>query len=254
MAVLRRVLAWLVCGYLGLAAAVWMLQTRLLYLPTPARPLDPASQIELPVADTRLRLTVRPWPGSQALIYLGGNGEDVAWNLPELAQTFPQHALFLLHYRGYAGSSGSPDETALHADALALYDHVQRSHPQITVIGRSLGSGIAVRLASQRELTRLVLVTPYDSIVAIAARHFWYLPVSWLLHQRYESWRHAPLVQSPTLLILAEHDSIIPRANSENLLRHFRPGVARMAVISGADHNSISADPAYWQWLAGKAE
>ena len=91
--------------------------------------------------------------------------------LPGLADAFPDHALYLLHYPGYGGAPGKPSEAAIAADALALFDRVAPQHPRVVVIGRSLGSGVAVQVASARPVARLVLVTPYDSLEEIAAKH-----------------------------------------------------------------------------------
>lgn len=84
-----------------------------------------------------------------------------------------------------------PSEVALVADALALFDRVYAEHPHVVVGGRSLGSGVAVHVASLRPVARLVLVTPYDSLYGIAARQFPYVPVRWLLWDTFESWRYA---------------------------------------------------------------
>jgi uncharacterized protein len=98
-----------------------------------------------------------------------------------LAAAFPDRSLYAMNYRGYGGSSGKPSETGLIADALVLFDRVHADHPHIVVIGRSLGSGIAVHIASVRPIERLVLVTPYDSLLKIAASQFRYFPLSWLM-------------------------------------------------------------------------
>src|SRR5581483_3606208 len=108
--------------------------------------------------------------------------------------------------RGYGGSSGKASEAALFEDGLTLFDEVQKAHPQVEVVGRSLGSGVAVYVASLRPAARLVLVTPYDSIAEIGARQFPFVPVKWLLLDRFESWKYAPQVTAPTLIIAAEHD------------------------------------------------
>src|SRR5260370_41081884 len=100
-------------------------------------------------------VSTRPKDGSHALIYFGGNAEDVSLNMPSLSAGFPDSAIYLLHYRGYGGSSGRPSEGALFADALTLFDQVHSKHPDVDVVGRSLGSGIAVYVASLRPVTRL---------------------------------------------------------------------------------------------------
>jgi pimeloyl-ACP methyl ester carboxylesterase len=150
-----------------------------------------------------------------------------------------------MHYRGYGGSTGRPTEAALFADSLALFDHVSADHPRITVVGRSLGSGVAAYLASRRPVSRLVLVTPFDSVLEIAARSFWFVPVRWLLRDRFESTNYAPAITAPTTIIVAEHDVEVPRRHAEALFRLFRPGVATLHVIAGTGHNTISSSPDY---------
>jgi pimeloyl-ACP methyl ester carboxylesterase len=196
-------------------------------------------------------VTVRPSATGDALVYFGGNAEDVSYALPVLARAYPQHALYLLHYRGYGGSTGEPSERALFADALALFDDVHREHPNIVVVGRSLGSGVATYLASKRPVARLVLVTPYDSLEDVAVRHYPYLPVRWLLRDRFESSKYAPRITAPTLVIAAEHDEIIPRASTDALLARFRHGLAVFKVVTGTTHNTISESPEYVSLLRG---
>jgi pimeloyl-ACP methyl ester carboxylesterase len=133
----------------------------------------------------------------------------------------------------------------LHADALALFDQVRTDHPDIALVGRSLGSGVAARLASERPASRLILVTPYDSIQELAARQFPYFPVRWLLTDKFESWRYAPVIRVPTLLLQAERDEVIPGASTERLHAAFARGVASRIVIRGAGHNTISDSPLY---------
>ena len=237
--------------YLGLCAALFFLQRSLIYFPQPRSAANGAPTINLPVDGATVVITTRPREGSNAVIYLGGNAEDVSFSLPGLAEAFGEHALFLMHYRGYGGSTGKPTEAALLADALALFDQVSRQHKNVVVVGRSLGSGVAVYLASMRPVNRLVLVTPYNSIQALAAQQFALFPVRWLLQDKFESWRYAPLVAAPTLLVAAERDEVIPRASTESLLTSFQPGVATMRVVSGTGHNTISESPAYVALLRG---
>jgi pimeloyl-ACP methyl ester carboxylesterase len=126
------------------------------------------------------------------------------------------------------------------ADALALFEHVRAKHPQVTLVGRSLGSGIATRLASMKAVERLVLVTPYDSMAGAASHHFPWLPVRLLLRDRYDSASYAPQVNAPTTILAAARDEVIPLSSSEALYRRFRPGVATYHVVPGVGHNDIS--------------
>jgi pimeloyl-ACP methyl ester carboxylesterase len=237
--------------YVGICAALFVFQRALIYFPQPSAMGGSATTFTMPVPGADLSVSVRPHAGPKALIYFGGNAEDVSVNLPSFSNAFPEHALYLLHYRGYGGSTGKPSEDSLHADAQALFDKVHRDHVEIAVVGRSLGSGVAVRLASQRPAARLVLVTPYDSIQEIAAQRFPYFPVRWLLTDKFESWRDAPTIHIPTLLVEAEFDEVIPRASTERLLAAFKPGTATLVVIPEASHNTISNTPRYLEALRG---
>ncbi len=237
--------------YLALCAWLFIAQRSMIYYPQPRHCGGSADLITLQVEGAHLQVSARLHGGHQALIYFGGNAEDVSCTLPDLAVAFPDHALYLPHYRGYGGSSGTPSEAALHADALALFDKVHREHARVVVIGRSLGSGVAVQLASRRPVARLVLVTPYDSLEELAGHHYSWFPVRWLLRDKFESWRHAVQVQAPTLLLAAEHDEVIPHARTEALHARFRDGVASMRVLAGTGHNTIGASPEYLRLLTG---
>jgi len=154
-----------------------------------------------------------------------------------------------MHYRGYGGSTGTPSEAALKQDAVALFDKVHAEHPNIALVGRSLGTGVAIHLASQRPASRLILVTPYNSIVEIAAAQFPWIPVKWFLLDKYESWRYAPQIRIPTLLLAAEYDEVIPAASTDALSTHFTKGVASLVIVPGVMHNTISASPKYLEFI-----
>jgi uncharacterized protein len=233
----------LVLLYLAGCAALYGWQRSLLYHPQPAR-LAVAS-MTLPVEGASVQVSLQPLPGAPAILYFGGNAEDVSGTLPQLARLFPDHAIYLMHYRGYGQSTGEPTESALHADARALHEHVRRGHADIKLIGRSLGSGVAARLASEQPVARLALVTPYDSIEAVAVEQFPWLPVRWLIQDRFDSAAVAPRITAPTTLIAAERDTLIRPERTAQLATHFRPGLARQVVVPGADHNDIGASPLY---------
>jgi pimeloyl-ACP methyl ester carboxylesterase len=232
-------------AYAGMCALLYAKQRTLLYYPQAAAPGSPARTLPLRSHGPRVLVSVRELAGRDAIVYFGGNAELVSANLPGFEAAFPRHALYLLHYRGYDGSEGRPTEANLYQDALDLFDYARRHHRNVIVVGRSLGSGLAVRVASARPAARLVLVTPYDSIVGIAAEQYPFFPVSLLLEDKYESFRYAPMVRAPTHIIMADADQVIPRKSTEQLFRRFRPGVAKMTIIPGANHNDVTADPRY---------
>ncbi len=244
----------LIVGYAGVCLAMYLLQRSLLYFPQPRTVTAAESTMRLPVDGAEIVVTVRLHEGPKAIVYFGGNGEDVSRSLASFAEAFPDHAIYLMHYRGYGGSTGAPTETANVADARALFEVVRESHPDIALVGRSLGSGVAVQVASRAVASRLVLITPYDSMVEIAAQTYPGLPVRWLMIDTYESGTFAPGITTPTTIIEAENDEVIPRASTEKLLRRFSPGIATRTRIDGVGHNDIVASEAYVEALRAALE
>ena len=116
----------LALGYGGLCLLMFVAQRSFIYFPQPAA--DPTGRLELLVEGKRILVAHRPHPGPRALIYFGGNAEDVSLTRGDLAALLPDTALYLLHYRGYGGSEGQPSEAALRADAQALYALVAGRH------------------------------------------------------------------------------------------------------------------------------
>lgn len=230
--------------FAGLFGALFVFQRSLIYFPQP-RSNQQTTLMTLQVGTGTVLVSTRPGTGSSALIYFGGNAEDVSRNMPDFSAAFPNHAIYLLHYPGYGGSSGSPSEQTILAAALALFDRVHAEHNNIVVVGRSLGSGVAVHVASLRPVERLVLVTPYDSLADVAAHNYPYLPVRWLLRDKFESWRYAPQVTAPIRMIVAEQDEIIPRASSDRLRTRFKNGIVSYVVVAGVGHNTISDSADY---------
>jgi uncharacterized protein len=97
----------LIASYVGLCIVLYAFQRSLIYFPPPAESSELRSSTKLEVDGAVLRISIRPMNGDQALIYFGGNAENVAFSLPELSNAFPDHSLYLMHNRGYSGSSGS---------------------------------------------------------------------------------------------------------------------------------------------------
>ena len=226
-------------GYVVVCGLLYTYQRALLYHPVPAEADAAATSRVFNVGGQRLRVSVSDAPGAAAVLYFGGNAEDVSHALPALGQAFPARALYLMHYRGYGGSTGTPSEAGLQADGLALFDWVQRRHPQVLVVGRSLGTGIAIRIAALRPVQKLVLLTPYDSIENVAAELFPFAPMALLLQDKYQSAVLAPSVRAPTLVLVAERDEVIPRARTDALVHGFGHGVAEVRVLLGATHNVV---------------
>jgi pimeloyl-ACP methyl ester carboxylesterase len=232
--------------YLGFGLYLYLAQRSFMYFPTAERPGAGARVEYVQNQGEKIKLWVLGPESDRAVIYFGGNAEDVYANAGDFRDTLPQWTVYLVNYRGYGGSSGSPTEAGLFADALSIFDALCERHTKIAVIGRSLGSGVATYLASRREVDRLVLATPHDSALAVAQAMYPVYPVSLLLKDRYDSVAYAPGVKAPTMLVIAEHDRIIPRRHSARLAEAFAPGVAEQVVIREAGHNGLSGHQQYW--------
>ena len=244
---LLRALRLIVIAWLIACTGMTVFQRKLLYWPQ-ARQID-TPVMRLPTTAGDVLVSVRERPGKDALIYFGGNAEDVSPSLEEFARAFPEHSLYLPHYRGFGGSAGSPSEADLKNDALALFDVVHARHTEVSLVGRSLGSGIASYLASQRPVQRLALVTPFDSVEAVARDLYPWLPIRWLLQDKFDSQSLAARIQAPTLILVAGQDQLVSEAHSRRLATAFTATGLQYTRIATADHNDIAGHPEYYAAL-----
>jgi pimeloyl-ACP methyl ester carboxylesterase len=241
---------------LALPIAMYVGQDRLIFHPQPTTDPGlaqtangfPGAQSVFMQARDGTRLHAWHLAGSPLVLYFGGNAEDVAWNLKRVAQQVPGAGWLLVDYRGYGASDGTPSEKALSADAIEWFDYAKQKldAQRIVAFGRSLGSGVAVRLAAARAVDAVILVTPFDSLTNVARHHYPYLPVSWMLKHPFDSSSRAPSIAAPLLCLVAERDEIIPVAHSRRLFDAWQ-GPKRWVELGGAGHNSTDDVPAFWQ-------
>lgn len=235
-------------AYLLMGILLFVFQRDFLYFPT-AKSSHRLTIESFLNQGQRIEVVVLNAGNDSAILYFGGNAEAVNDNAPSLAKALPKHTLYLVNYRGYGGSSGSPTEQALYSDAQFIYDAVENRHATVSVIGRSLGSGVATLLASTRAVSKLVLITPYDSIQRIAQDRFPLYPITLLLKDRYNSVDRIQAIESKTLVILAEHDEVIPVKSSARLIDAFPEQQVSVKIIAGAGHNSLSNGDEYYALL-----
>lgn len=246
---IAAILAVAVFVYATVCGLLYTSQDAFLYFPV-GRGADVPSQV-LRRGDATVIVSTNGVSSARAVLYFGGNAEDVSRSIVLLNQAFPRTAIFAMHYRGYGGSSGTPSERVLVGDATALYDRISPTHGAVTLVGRSLGSGIAAQLAAKRRVDRLVLVTPYNSILELASERFRLFPVRWILRDKYETWRHAGKIHAPVTFIIAGNDQVIPTAGAFRLVQAFPAATRRVVVIPGAGHDNISDSAVYLAALRG---
>src|SRR5262245_23236673 len=238
-----------------------LFQERLIFMPQPLIGPGPAQrpgleEVEIASVDgPRLRgwLVKAPVERAPLLIYFGGNAEEVSWLVAEAPRLRPW-SLLLVNYRGYGRSEGRPGQRELFADALRLHDWA-REQPAVApgpvaAMGRSLGGGVAVYLAAQRPLAGVVLVTPFDSLTAVAQHHYPWLPVRWLLRHPFDSLTLAPAIRTPMLCLVAGRDRIVPPVHAARLYAAWG-GPRRRVDFPDADHNDVASEPGFWPAIAG---
>lgn len=165
------------------------------------------------------------------------NGEDVGSYLHEL---YPHAEVVAFHYRGYRPSTGVPSAEALIADAPLVYDAaVRQVKPERTIaVGFSIGSGIAATLSVRRKPDGLILVTPFDSLRAVAQSLYPWLPIGPFFRHEIDTAEALRDARIPVAIVAAGRDEIIPSRRTEAL----RPHVADLVfdrTIAGAGHNDI---------------
>lgn len=251
---LLGIVALLALGYVAICAWIYIKQRDLMYFPQATKGNHRPADFGIARDDVMLNGWLVNTGQKNAVIYFGGNAERIEDNRGQFARWFPGSTVYLLPYRGYGPNQGMPSESALFGDALALYDQVHARQPAapITVIGRSLGSGIASYVASKRPVAKLALVTPFDSMAAVAQAHYRWLPVRCLLQDRYESTHYLMNYAGPILVVRAGQDQVIPAANTAHLIASLAKP-PQIVDLPGTDHNTISNDPAYGKALAAFA-
>ncbi len=218
--------------------------------PPPLAPGGERLQVATPDGHTLHGVHIPPSRGTSGprtvLLGFGGNGwngEDVSAYLHEV---YPEAHVVAFHYRGYRPSTGKPSAKALLADAPLVFDAaVNRVKPELTVVvGSSIGSAVAASLAKRRDPDSLILVTPFDSLKAVAEGHYSWLPVGMLFRHEMNAAESLEASEVPVALIAGERDDLIPPARTAALRRH----VANLVfdrTIASAGHNDIYQRPEF---------
>ena len=216
------------CLYIGLATMVYLAQRSLMYFPdtthvTPVQAgLPQAEEVALTAADG-VGITVwhvAPKDGKPVILYFHGNGGALHYRVERFKRLIGDGVgLVALEYRGFGGNGGSPSEHGLIADAEAAYAFAAARYPakQIVVWGESLGSGVAVAIAAEKPVGRVILEAPFTSTAAVASIRYWYMPVRLLMKDQYRSDERIGKVTAPLLILHGFQDKIVPYAMGERM-------------------------------------
>jgi len=189
------------------------------------------------------------------LFYLPGRGEDVLETLRHVHWLSPGMGFATFDYRGLGHSDGRPSEAATVADASQFLLHLRREFPgtRVHVVGRSLGTGVAIQLADLQDFDSLQLITPYDSLLELVRKRFPLVPLRQLMRHHFDSVSHCKKVVQSTKVLLAETDEVVPHECSERLIAAW-PGPVGLETIAGTDHFTIVERKETWQSLCEFAQ
>lgn len=255
---------FIVCLYVAVAAAMYVTQRSLMYFPetihtTPAQAgLPEVEEVSLTAADGVRSLVWHrpPRDGKPVILYFHGNGGALRYRVERFRTLLADGVgLVALEYRGYGGLSGTPTERGLIADAEAAYAFAaaRYSVPQIMLWGESLGSGVAVALAAEKPVSRVILEAPFTSAEAVAARRYWFLPVRFLMKDQFRSDERIKKVTAPLLILHGLHDHVVPYSMGDRLfdLANKPKHIARFLDGGHEDLDANGALNAVARFLAG---
>lgn len=241
-------------AWIGSVAAITARQSTLLFSPVrtrevdcPVSPCHTTEPVTLTSSDgTRLcgwLLTPKHGGPHASVIYFGGRAEEISWVARDAANMFPDMIVLAINYRGYGDSHGRPGERQMIEDGKMLFDwliaHAQGSDPhRVAIVGRSLGSGVAIQVAAHRPVAAMVLLTPFDSVLAMVKTRLRSMPVALMLRHRFESIRYAPLLSAPILVLRAEADEIVPHRHTDALVSQLST-LKHDQIVPGSDHFNI---------------
>lgn len=179
--------------------------------------------------------------GKTTLLLFHGNGETVAWN-GHIARALIDagYGVFMAEYRGYGGNPGKPSEAGLYHDGRAALDFLEAAGARVVLHGYSLGSGVAVQLATERRVEAVILAAPYTSIADIGGRLLSFLPVRSLLRHPFDSFSKIGRVNAPLLIYHGTLDRVIPTDHSSRLFESANTPKTFVA-LEGAGHVGLWA-------------
>ena len=238
--------------YALLILVLFFMQRSFLYFPSNEK-LDLSKavvtgleEVKLETADglvlTAWFMKPEPARNGETFLLFHGNAGHIGHRVEKFRRILEAGYGFLfLEYRGYGGNPGKPSEAGLHIDAKAALDFLSsREIPREKVIlyGESLGCGIAVKAATEHDFAAVILEAPYTSIADVAQRQFWFLPVRWLVRDRYDTLAIINMITSPVVVMHGEQDDIIHVSFGKRVFEAARePKTAWF--FEGAGHNNL---------------
>jgi fermentation-respiration switch protein FrsA (DUF1100 family) len=247
MAILKWLVLLVLVGYVGVAAVLYFAQRAMMYFPDTARTspaavgLPAAEEVILDTADGERVIAwhVPPRGDKPVVVYFHGNGASLAVRGARFnTLTRDGTGLLALSYRGFGGSTGHPSEAGLLRDAAAAYQFTAARYKpdRIVLWGESLGTAVAVAIAAEQPVSRVILESPFTSTADVAASTYFFVPVRLLMKDQFHSDERIGRVTAPVLVIHGDRDKVVPIRFGERLYGLIR-SPKRFVRLPGADHN-----------------
>ena len=256
---LRKAVIFLLGIYVMIGSVLYFFQEKLMFLPTTLSQ-DYQYQFDYPFeelffeTDKEAIINALHFKAEQSkgvILYFHGNAGDLSrWG--NITEYFVEqhYDVLVMDYRTYGKSVGKISEAAFYKDAQYCYDYLLKSYSEdeITLYGRSLGTGLAAYLASRNKAKQLILETPYYSILDVAKHRFPMFPVKSLLKYKFPTYTYLPEVPCPITIIHGTDDSVVPYSSAKKLsdlaLDHLN-----FITVEGGNHNNLIEFEVYRQTI-----
>ncbi len=234
--------------YLLLCVGLYFVQRSMIYFPDRSRPA-PIDGVEIVDVTAQDGQKIQSWyfaptdPQKPTIIYFHGNAGNYAQRIYKAIHYIEKgYGVLLAEYRGYGGNDGDISEVGLYLDARAqinwLLKEKSLSETDIVIYGESIGSGIAVEMATEYKAHALILETPFSSLYDIASSRYFFLPVKYLLKDKYMNIEKIRSINMPLLIMHGRADNVIPFAFAEKLYKHANQP-KKLIVFPDANHNNL---------------
>lgn len=175
------------------------------------------------------------------VIFLGGNAEDISFNLSTLNKMFPEYNIYTFNYPGYGESTGKSNEEIV-TDLISYFIKERNiDNGNLVLMGRSLGTGLATKYAAtSNTLNKLILISPYYSLESVVNDEYVFLPkflTNIIMKNKIETYKYADKVNAKTLIVYTPDDMVIRKENTLKLAEHFKD--KEIVLVDGESHQSI---------------
>lgn len=244
----KRLLVKIFAFYILIVVLMYFFQRSFLYYPFGKILLTPEDfeQVNLTTTDN---VNIYGWfkkpnKGQKTILYFHGNAGNLMGRSDRFENFSKYFGVLAISYRGYAKSSGTPSENGFYIDAQTALNFLRANYirdEDIIVFGESIGSAVAINLASKYDFNAMILEAPFTSIYDIAKDTYWFLPVNLILKDRFESSRLASKVKTPVIIFHATKDFVVPFAQGKQLYELFKTE-KRFIGVEGDFHIALTAD------------